>query len=92
MHAMTDFQASHDKQLTKIWSVLQEFVGDETKPIQLMTKILPIMEHYVSKPFGVIKDFYSRRRLTLTGKGQDIVVSVRTCRDSSCMMLKDIEK
>ena len=71
---------------------MQEVVGVETKIIQFMTKIVQIMEHYVSTDLGVSKEFYGGRRSTLDETGQGNAVSVSTCRDSSCMTLKGIEK
>ena len=67
-------------------------MGVETKPIKLVTKILPIMEHYVSTTFNVSEAFCRGSRSMLAGTGQVNVVSVNVCRDSSCIMLKDIEK
>ena len=71
---------------------MQETLGVETKPIQLITKILPIMDHFMSTAFGDSKYFYGGRRRTLTGAGQGNVVSVNMCRYSSCIILRDIEK
>ena len=42
----------------------------EKKPIQLVTKILEIMEHYVSTTLGFSKGFCGGRRTTLAGIGQ----------------------
>ena len=92
-HSMTDSQAFYDKQLSKIGSIVKESVGVETKPIQLVTKTLPTIEHCVGSYFGVIKEFCGGRRQTLmVGTGQVNACSVSMFRDSSCMMLKEIEK
>ena len=45
IYDMTDLKACYDRKLSKIGSIVQETLGVETKPIQLMTKILPIMDH-----------------------------------------------
>ena len=78
---MTYLKDCCDRQLSKIGSIVQECTGVETKQIQPVTKILPIMEHYVSSTFGVSKEFWCGRRTTLTGIGQGNVVSVSMCRD-----------
>ena len=44
-YEMTDLKACYDRKLSKIGSIVQETLGVETKPIQLITKILPIMDH-----------------------------------------------
>ena len=92
IYAMTDLQACYDRQLSKIGSIVQESVGVETKPIQFVTKMLPIKKHHVSTDFGVSKECYWRRGETLAGIGKGNVVSVKMCRDSSWIMLRDIEK
>ena len=50
-------------------------MGVETQPIKLVTKILPIMQHYVSTVFGVSKEFYGGSRSKLARTGQGNVVS-----------------
>ena len=72
IYAMTHLQAYYDRILSKIVSIVQESVEVETKPIQLVTKILPIMEHCVSTAFEVSKEFCCGRRTTLsvTSPGQ----------------------
>ena len=92
IYSMTDLQACYDRQLSKIGAIGQESVGLETKPIKLMTKILPIMEYYVRTSFGVSTEFYRGSRLTLARTGHGNMVSVNICRDSSCIMLKDVDK
>ena len=57
-----------------------------------MTKILPIMECYVSTEFRTSKAFYGGRRSILAEADQGNVISVNTCRDLSCVTLKDIGK
>ena len=67
-------------------------MGVETKPIKLVTKILPIMEHYVSTTFSVSEAFCRGSRSMLAGTGQRNVVAFNACRDSSRIMLKGTEK
>ena len=54
---MSYFQACCDRKLSKIGAIIQESVGVETQPINIVTKILTIMEHYVSSAFGVNEAF-----------------------------------
>ena len=67
---------------------MQESVGVETKPIQLVTKILLTMDHHISTAFGGSKEFCGGRRSMLAEKDQGNVFSVKMFRDSSCMILK----
>ena len=55
IHTMECLKACYDRQLSKIGSIVQESTGVETKPIELVTKMLPIMEYYVRTTFCVIK-------------------------------------
>ena len=66
-------------------------MGVEAKPIMLITKVMPMMENYVCTTFGVSKECYGGRNRTLAGIGQGNVVSGKICRDSSCLILKNIE-
>ena len=47
IHNMTNLQAYYDRQLPKIGAIVEESVGIEHKPIQLIVKVLPIMKHYI---------------------------------------------
>ena len=71
---LTDLQACCDRKLSKIGSIVEESVVVKTKPIQLMTKILLIIEECVSTTFGTSKEFYGERRKILAGIGQGNVV------------------
>ena len=71
---------------------MQESVEVETKSIQLLTKMLPIIEHHVSTAFGVRKEFCNGRRATLAKAGQGNAFLVRTCIDPSRMPLRETEK
>ena len=71
---------------------MQDSEGVETKSIQFMTKVLPMMENYVSIDFGVSKDFCVGREEKLAGAGQVNIVSVNMRRDSSRTIIRDKEK
>ena len=85
IYALIYLQLAHDRQLSKMGSMLKESVGVESKPIMLITKVMPIMENYVCTAFGVSKECYGGRKMILAGTGQGNVVSGNTCRDSSCL-------
>ena len=87
---MVELKACYDRRLSKIVSIVQEILGVKTKPIQFITKILPIMDHFTSTDFGASKEFYGGRGETLTGAGQGNLMSVKMCIHSSCIILKDI--
>ena len=49
---MTDLTAYYDRQLAEIRSIVEELIGIERKLIQLIAKVLPIMEHHIYTSFG----------------------------------------
>ena len=51
IYVMIELQAFYDRQLSKIGLIVQESVVAETKPIQLITKMLPTIEHHMSTAF-----------------------------------------
>ena len=58
VHNMTDLIACYDRQLAVIGSIVEESIGIKRKLIQLIAKVLPIMEHYICISFGASKEFY----------------------------------
>jgi len=55
---MTDLKAYYDRQLPKIGSIVKELIGIERKLIQLIAKVLPIIEHHICTSFGASSEFY----------------------------------
>ena len=53
--------------------------------------MLPTIEYCVSTSFGVSKEFHGGRGEMLAGTGQGNVMSLNTCRFSSCMIIRDME-
>ena len=45
IYTLTDLHAAYDRQLSKIGSIVKESVGVESKPIMLITKVMPMMEN-----------------------------------------------
>ena len=58
VHNMIDLTACYDRQLAEIGSIVEESIEIERKPIQLIAKVLPIMEHYICTSFSASKEFY----------------------------------
>ena len=55
---MIDLTACYDRQLAKIGSIVEESIGIKRKPIQLIAKVLLIMEYHIYIIFGTSKEFY----------------------------------
>ena len=54
-------------------------------------KVLPVMNHFICTSFSVSETSYSRLNKKQVGTGQGNGVSVNICRDSSCLVIKEIE-
>ena len=92
IYATKDLQDFYDRQISKIGSIVQESAWLESKLILLVTKMLPIMEHYVRTAFVISQEFYGGRGYTLSRAGQYNVVLENVWKYSSWVMLRDIEK
>ena len=88
---MTDLKVYYNQQLPKIISIVEELIGIERKPIQLIAKVLPIIENYICMNFGASSEFYRGINSKQARIGQDHVTSVNICRDISCLVMKSIE-
>ena len=56
---MTDLKVYYDRQLLEIGAIIEELVRIEMKTIQLISKMLLIMENYICTSFGASKQYYS---------------------------------
>ena len=66
-------------------------MGVQRKPIKLLMKVLPVMNHFVCTSFGVSETSYSGLNEKQAGTGQGNGVSVNICRDLLCLVIKEIE-
>ena len=60
--------------------------------MQLMSKITSRWKHYVSTAFGTSEECYGREENELAGTGQGNKFSGEVCRDTSCLIIKVLEK
>ena len=60
IHNMTDLKAYYDWQLLEVGYIVEESIGIEKKLIQLIAKVLLIIEYHICTSFGVSTEFYSR--------------------------------
>ena len=58
IHNMTDLKVYYDRQLSKIKAIVKESIGIERKPIQLIAKVLPLIEYHICTSFGASSEFY----------------------------------
>ena len=92
MYNMIDLIACYDRQLAEIGSIVEESIGIERKPIQLIAKVLPIIEHHICTSFGASEEFYRGVNNKQVGMGQGHITSVNIYRDTSNLIIKPIEE
>ena len=71
---------------------MEESIGIERKPIQLIVKVLLIKEHYICTSFGASEEFYRGVNNKQAGMGQGHITLVNICRDTSNLVIKPIEE
>jgi len=92
IHTISDLKACYDRQLPNIGSMVQESVGVRRDFAVLLQKVLPIMKHYVATDFGISPISYGNKLDPLGGTGQGNSASGAICRDTSCIIFKQLEK
>ena len=90
VHTLTDLKSCCDRQLPNIGSIVKELVGQNRKEMQLHTKIMPNFQHYVITGCGVSDNYYGGQT-PLAGTRQGNKFSGDTCRDTSCLIIKQLE-
>ena len=78
---MTDLQSCYSRQLAEIVLILEESIRIERKPIQLIAKVLLVMEYYVHTNYGISTQFCSRIHEKQAGTGQGNIRSRNIYRD-----------
>ena len=71
--------------------IVEEPIKIERKPMQLIVKVLPIMEYHICTSFGASSEFHRRINNKQAGIGQGHITSVNICRDISYLVIKLIE-
>jgi hypothetical protein len=92
IYTITDLQSCYDRQLAEIGGILEESTGKDRKAMKLIAKALPILKHFVCTGFGVSSLYYGGREDRLAGTGQGNRFSGDVCRDSSCIIIRSIER
>ena len=92
MHYLTDLKSCYDRQLVNIGGLIEESIGRDRHAMQLTQKITPRWKHYVSTAFGVSEECYGGEENELAGTGQGNKFSGEVCRDTSCLIIKVLEK
>ena len=89
---LTDLKSCHDRQLANIGGLIEESIGRDRDVMKMLTKLMPRWKHYVSTAHGVSKECYGGNENELAGTGQRNKFSGDVCRDTSCMIIKVLEK
>ena len=92
IYTITDLQACYDRQLAEIGSIVEESAGRDRAAVKLMSKVIPNWRHYIRTGYGISKSYYGGELDPLAGTGQGNRFLGDVCRDTSCLILKVIEK
>ena len=60
--------------------------------MKLITKVMPNLKHFACTGFGMSSDYYGGEFNQLAGTGQGNRFSGDLCRDTSCLIIKEIER
>jgi len=78
--------------LANIGGIIEESVGRDRAAMKLIAKVIPNLRHYIQIAFGISKSYYGGEKKRLAGTGQGNRFSGNICRDSSYLIIKEIEK
>ena len=92
IYCLTDLQSCYDRQLPNIGGIIEESAGRDRNAMKLITKVMPNLKHYVCTGFGISSSYYGGEENNLAGTGQGNRFSGDLCRDTSCLIIKEIEK
>ena len=92
MCTITDMQSCYDRQLAEIGGILEESVGRDRAVMKLISKVIPKWRHYICTGFGISDFYYGGENDPLAGTGQGNRFSGDVCRDSSCLIIRNIER
>ena len=85
-------QSCCDRQLAEIGGILEESVGRYRAVIKLISKAIPKWRHQICTGFGISDFYYGGEDNPLAGTGQGNRFLGDVCRDSSCLIIRDIER
>ena len=91
IYVFTDLKASYDCQLSKLRSIIEEAVGRDRNAMLIFTKILPIQQQYICTGYRISEKWYGGVSAKLVGTGQGNNFSGELCKDTSCLIIKQIE-
>ena len=92
IYHLTDLQSCYDRQLVNIGSIIEESIGVNRNGMQLFSKIIPRWKHYIYTSFGISNMYYGGDDREMAGTGQGNKLSGDICRDTSCLIIKQLEK
>ena len=78
--------------MSEAYGLLDETIGAKRKPVKLITKVFPTMQHHIGATSGVIKENNGGTIELLGGSGQGNVFSGEPCRDVSCVIFRRLKK
>ena len=58
IHVITNLEAYYDRQLSNIYGIVEESIGIDREGVKSISKVLPVLKHFVCTGFGISKQYY----------------------------------
>ena len=55
VYVITNLEAYYDRQLSNIYGMVEESIGIDREGVKLISKVLPVLKHFVCTGFGISK-------------------------------------
>ena len=92
IYNLTNLQSCYNRQLVDLGGIIEESVGRNREAMKLIMKVIPNWKYYLYTGFGISSSYYGGENERLTGTEQDNKFSGDLCRDTSCLIIREIEK
>jgi len=92
IYHLTDLKSCYDRQLVNIGALIEESIGVNRNGLKLITKIIPRWKHHICTAFGISESYYGGIDHEMAGTGQGNKFSGDVCRDTSCLIIRQLEK
>jgi len=72
--------------------MIEESVQRNREAMKLIMKVIPNWKHYSCTGFGISSSYYRGENERLAGTGQGNKFSGDLCRDTSCLIIREIKR
>ena len=91
IYIVTNLESCYDRQLGHIVSIVKELIRIDRNGVKLITKVLPVLQHYVYTGFGISKMYYRDVKNIMGRTDQGNCFLGDNSRDTSCFIIRRLE-